>query len=152
MAYAVIGDVQKILKTGFFTYPNDIDDEVEWAEARIDSKLAGVYALKFDDTGEYASVPVEINWITALLVAYRLWDGQTVLEGQRDDTAADKWHEEAMDWLTCIKAGDCRLSLADGTLIDLPTTTLVMRSYPDGVRTKADSADNDPKFTRADVW
>ena len=152
MAYAVIADVKKILKIDFFDYPVDMDigAETEWAEARINSKLGGIYTLRFDNTSFYPTVPVEIKWITALLIAYRLWDAQTVLEGQSDDTQADGWRKEAMEWLKCVAGGECRLMLDDGALVALPTT-ISMRSYPNGVRTKEPSEDNDPLFTRAQV-
>ena len=97
MAYAVIADIQKILKDQFYDFGTEIDDEVEFAEAVVDSQLGGIYDLKFDDTANYASVPVAIKWITSLLTAWRLFDKMTVLEGRVDATAADRWKEKAMD-------------------------------------------------------
>lgn len=148
MAYAVIADVQNVLKDKLYRYPDEIDSEIEYAESRINSALAGHYDLKFDDPANYATVPVEIKWITSLLTAWRLWDQVTILEGQKDDTAAQRWHDEAMEWLDCLKAGACRLTLDDGTLISLPSTQSP-RFYPGGVKDKADGDDNVPYFTRA---
>ena len=148
MAYATISDIQKILGTESANYPDDILDQLDFAEGIIDSALAGSYALRFDDTDNYTSVPVQIKWVAALLVAWRLWDKATVLEGQADDTAAAKWKEEAHEWLKKIKNGMMRLTLSDGTLVENSSSALP-RSFPDGVRDKAKPEDNKPMFTRA---
>lgn len=148
MPYATFDDVKKILKTSYIQYPDDIGDEIEFAEAMVDSHLAGHLALRFDDTAKYATVPIQIKWITALLVGWRLFDTVTILEGQVDQTAGTKWKKEAEDWLDCLVSGDCRLTLEDGTLIDATTSSLP-RSYPAGTRDKASSDDNEPYFTRA---
>ena len=153
MAYADFEDVKKILKARFLQYPDDISNEIEFAEAKVNTMLAGHYTLRFDDLAAYTSVPIEIKWITSLLVGWRLEDQATVLEGQTSSTAGKRWKREAEDWLKCLAEGECRLTLEDGTLIDLPSSSLP-RSYPDGVRSKAPSEDNDPFFTRdqAHVW
>lgn len=147
MPYADITDVQNVLKDKLYSYPSDIDAEIEYSESRINSALAGHYPLRFDDTGNYASVPVEIKWITSLLTAWRLWDQVTILEGQIDDTAAQRWHDEAMMWLDSLREGDSRLTLVDGTLVTKPSTQSP-RFYPGGVKDKADEEDNVPYSTR----
>jgi len=151
LAYLDIDDARKVLKENIFQYPADIDAEIEFAQTVINSKLAGFFTLPFDDVVTYATVPLEIKWIGALLTSYKLWDGVVALEGQADDTAAKRWHKEAMEWLECLREGRCSLTLVDGTIVVPPDTAGGPRSYPDGVRTKADSADNDPLFTRAQV-
>lgn len=148
MAYADFDDVKKVLKINLIQYPDDISDEVEFAEAMVDSHLAGNFALRFDDVANYASVPVQIKWITALLVGWRLFDPATALEGQTRSSAGERWKKAAEDWLECLATGACRLTLADGTIVDATESSLP-RSYPSGTRDKALSDDNDPWFTRA---
>ena len=147
MSYADFEDVKRILKTNLIQYPDDITDEIEFSEAVVDSHLAGNFALRFDDTNNYAAVPVQIKWITALLVGWRLFDPLTILEGQTGTSAGERWKKEAGDWLKCLATGACRLTLADGTLIEATESSLP-RSYPSGTRDKAPSDDNDPMFTR----
>lgn len=147
MAYATADDVKKVLGSNSANYPSDIEDQQEFSEGIVDGALAGVYDLRFDDATKYASVPVQIKWIAALLVAWRLWDKATVLEGQADDTAAAKWRSEAYEMLEKLRMGEMRLTLEDGTVVGSPDNALP-RSYPEGVRDKADSADNNPLFTR----
>ena len=148
MPYAVLADIKKILSDEFYDFGTEVDSEIEFAEAIIDSYLGGVYLLKFDDVARYTSVPTAIRWIAAFLAAWRLFDLSTVLEGTTDATAADRWKMKAMEWLQAIKEGSSSLVLDDGTLVALPMSTLI-RSYPSGVRDKAPSNDNDPMFTRA---
>lgn len=147
MAYVELADVKKILKDSLFDYPGSITDEVEFAEAYINGKLAGHYPLRFDDTAHYATVPTQIRWIAAHLVAYKLWDHVVPLEGQSDDTAAGRWKKLADNWLESIISRDESLVLLDGTIVTVSNEGL--RFYPSGTRTKADSSDNDPYFTRA---
>ena len=117
MAYATIEDLRRVLKDEFFDYPASIDDELERAKSKIDSHLASRYSLPFDNTSLYATVPVQIKWIASYLVAYYLWDSVTVLEGQVDDTAAQRWLSMANTWLDRIAEGKDRLTLDDGTLV-----------------------------------
>lgn len=147
MAYVTFDDVKKILKTNYLQYPDDITDEIEFAEAQVHSYLSGYFELRFDDTNLYTEVPVQIKWITALLVGCRLFDQVTVLEGQTDAISGKRWCKEATNWLKCLVSGDCTLTLEDGTPINNDTS--IPRAYPDGVRDKAPAEDNDPMFTRA---
>lgn len=147
MAYATYEDIKNILKNNFIQYPDDITEELEYAEAEIHSALAGHYPLRFDDTALYAAVPVQIKWITALLVGWRLFDSVTVLEGQTDAIAGKRWHKDATYWLKRLGSGDSRLTTEDGTLIESESS--LPRSYPAGTRDKAPSIDNEPWFTRA---
>lgn len=148
MTYATADDVKKVLGSDKTKYPSDLSDQHEYAEGIIDGVLAGVYALRFDDTDNYATVPVQIKWVAAQLVAWALWDKATILEGQTDDTAASRWRTMALETLEMLRLGDMRLTLEDGTLVGTSENALP-RSYPDGVRDKASSDDNDPLFTRA---
>lgn len=150
MAYAAIADVKNVLRDAHFSYPSDISAQLDYAEAQVNSKLGGRYALPFDDTSLYTSVPVQIKWITSYLVAYKLWDEVTLIEGQQNDTAAQRWLQHAMEWLDRIASGDERLTYSDGSLVDLPAgASGAPRFYPSGIRDKADSEDNEPYFTRA---
>ena len=150
MPYVSYDEVKELLKTDLLQYPDNIDNHIEYAEAKIDSKLLGSFGLRFDDTGLYASVPVQIKWIAALLCGWRLWDSATVLEGQQDSTAGTRWKREAEDWLKCLVKGDCGLTLDDGTLIGV-SHSMIPRAYPTGIRDKAPDEDNVPYFTRADA-
>ena len=150
MPYAVLADIKKILSAELYDFGIEVDSEIEFAEAVIDSSLGGIYLLKFDDVSRYQSVPTAIRWITAFLAAWRLFDLQTILEGTTDATAAERWKMKAMEWLKAIKEGSSRLVLDDGTLITMPPSALI-RSYPSGMRVKAPSAANDPMFTRSQV-
>jgi hypothetical protein len=147
VAYATFEEVKKILKTSYLQYPDDITDEIEFAEATVHSHLAGHFDLRFDDVAKYASVPIQIKWITSLLVGWRLIDPVVTLEGGTDKAPGKGWYDEAVAWLKCLASGDCRLTLEDGTLID--TESSLPRSYPAGTRDKADSENNEPWFTRA---
>jgi phage gp36-like protein len=149
VAYATTADVKKILKDTIFEYSVDIDEELDYATTFIDSALSGHFVLPFDDVTQYATVPVQIKWIAAYLVAYKLWDSQVSLEGQTDDTAAGRWLQTAKDWLAAIRDGEMALTLADGTAVTSGETSGTPRFYPSGTRTKAASEDNDPFFTRA---
>lgn len=148
MAYVTIKEVTEILDNDLIQYPDDIDNQIEYAETKIDSRLMGAFDLKFDDVALYASVPVQIKWIAALLVGFRIWDAKTPLEGQQDSTAGTRWKREAEDWLKCLLKGDCGLTLDDGTLIGV-SASMIPRAYPEGIRDKAPSAENIPWFTRA---
>lgn len=148
MAYADYDEVKKVLKEQFASFPPDLSDHIELAQAKVNSVLAGFYTLPFDDTATYSSVPVQIKWITALLVAWKLFDELTVLESQADSTQADAWKEEAESWLKQIREGSMRLTLADGTLVALLNNgTGVPRFFPSGTR-KVET-DNDPYFRRS---
>ncbi len=148
MAYCDIADVKKVLKDDLFEYGTDVDDQIAWAEGIIDSTLGGHFELKFDAVANYATVPVQVEWAAAHLAAYKLWDRQVPLEGQTSDTAAQTWHDEAMQLMTDLISGDKVLTLADGTIVTGKDTGS-MRFYPDGARTKADADDNVPFSTRA---
>ena len=148
MPYVTFDEVKELLDTSLIQYPDNIDNYVEYAEAKIDSRLLGSFDLRFDDTALYASVPVQIKWIAALYVGYRIWDSMTVLEGQQDSTAGTRWRREADDWLKCLVKGDCGLTLDDGTLIGT-SDSMIPRAYPVGIRDKAPDEDNIPFFTRA---
>lgn len=149
VAYLAVGDVKKVLKDDIFNYPADIASEIEFAETYINGRLAGHYPLPFDDTAIYTTVPTQIKWIAAHLVAYKLWDQVVPLEGQLSDTAAARWKKLADDWLDRLVALEELLVLEDGTAIDVSNPSL--RYYPSGVRDKADSDDNVPFFSRADA-
>lgn len=150
MAYADVANVKKVLKDTLYSYPASIEDELEFAEAYVNGRLAGHYPLTFDDTSLYTSVPRQIKWITSYLVAYKLWDFVVPLEGQTDDTAAARWKKLADDWLDRLVAGDETLILDDGTLVVISNSG-APRFYPSGIKEKADSADNEPWFTRSQV-
>ncbi len=150
MAYVTFDEVKELLDTGVLQYPDNIDNYIEYAEAKIDSTLLGSFDIRFDDVTLYASVPVQIKWIAALLCGWRLWDQATVLEGQQDSTAGTRWKREAEGWLKCLVKGDCGLTLDDGTLIGV-SESMVPRAYPAGIRDKAPDEDNVPYFTRADA-
>lgn len=130
MPYTTIADVKTVLKPELFDYPADVDDEILWAESEVNSVLGSVYQLRFDDATKYDSVPEQVRWATALLTAYRLWDRAVALEGQQDDTAAEKWRAAAMATLTALKDGDTQLTLADGTVITTTSGGSPIR-YPD---------------------
>ena len=147
MAYATFDEVKKILKTNFMQYPDDITYELEYAEAEVHSYLSGHYPLRFDDATKYSEVPVQIKWITSLLVGWRLFDTVTVLEGQTDAIAGKRWHKDGINWLKALASGSARLTMEDGTLIESESS--LPRSYPSGTRDKASSENNDPWFTRA---
>ena len=147
MPYVTFEEVKELLTTDLVQYPDDIGNHIEYAEAKIDSSLLGSFDLRFDDVLFYASVPVQIKWIAALLVGWRLWDSATVLEGQQDSTAGTRWKREAEGWLKCLVKGDCGLTLDDGTLIGV-SESMVPRAYPVGIRDKAPDEDNIPYFTR----
>ncbi len=149
MVYAAVKDVKKVLKDSLLNYPASIVDEVEFARTYIHGRLAGHYPLPFDATELYASVPVQVKWISAHLTGYKLWDLVVALEGQTSDTAAARWKQLADDWLMRIASLEELLILADGTVIAISNNSL--RSYPSGVRTKAKDVDNVPFFTRADA-
>jgi hypothetical protein len=148
LAYVTYDEVKVILANDLIQYPDQIDNHIEYAEAKIDSRLLGSFDLRFDDVSLYDSVPVQIKWIAALLVGWRLWDQATPLEGQQDSTAGTRWKREAEDWLKCLVKGDCGLTLDDGTLIGT-SDSMLPRAYPTGTRDKAPSAANVPWFTRA---
>ncbi len=149
MVYVVLTDVKKVLKDSILNYPSSIADEIDFARTYIHGRLAGHYPLPFDDTALYATLPTQIKWISAHLVGYKLWDLVVALEGQTSDTAAARWKKLADDWLDRIAALEELLVLADGTLIAISNSSL--RSYPSGVRTKADDDQNVPYFKRADA-
>ncbi len=149
MAYVVLADVKKVLKDSIFNYPASITDEIEFARTYVHGRMAGHYPLPFDDTALYTTVPVQIKWISAHLIGYKLWDPAVALEGQTSDTAAMRWKMLADDWLMRIASLEELLILADGTVIAISNNSI--RSYPSGVRTKAKDADNVPFFKRADA-
>lgn len=149
MALVTITECQDVLSTDFVTYPADIDSEEDFAEAIINGHLGGIYELPFDDVSLYASVPPLIKWIAAHLVGYKLWDQRVVLEGQADDTAAQRWYNWAMDRLEKLRAGDIVLLDGSNVLITSNGSGSGPRFYPGGVKTKADEEDNTPWFTRA---
>ena len=149
MAYVVLKDVKKVLKDSILNYPSSIADEIEFARTYVHGRLAGHYPLPFDDTALYTTVPVQINWISAYLCGYKLWDQVVPLEGQTSDTAAMRWKMLADDWLMRLADLDELLVLADGTVIAISNNSI--RSYPSGVRTKAKNIDNVPFFKRADA-
>lgn len=148
MAYADYEEVKIILRDQFASFPDNLDSQIEMSEAWINSKLAGFYTLPFDDTGEYASVPVQIKWISALWVAWKIFDELTVLEGQPDGNAGVMWKKNAESWLEQIREGSMRLTFADGELIPLLNNgTGAPRFFPSGTRTV--DGDNDPFFKRS---
>lgn len=149
MAYVVLADVKKVLKDSILNYPGSIADEIEFARTYLHGRMAGYYPLPFDDTSLYTTIPVQIKWISAHLIGYKLWDQVVPLEGQTSDTAAMRWKKLADDWLDRITALEELLVLTDGTLITISNNSL--RSYPSGVRTKADDDKNVPYFKRADA-
>lgn len=150
MAYVDLAGIKKVLKDNLFDYPADISNEIEFAESYINGRLAGHYPLRFDDVTKYPTVPLQIKWITAHLVGYKLWDSVVPLEGQDDDTAAGRWKKLADDWLSRLAEQDELLVLEDGTVIEI-TSGSALRFYPTGIREKASSEDNVPFFTRADA-
>ena len=147
--YAALSDVKKVLKDSLFNYPASIADEVEFARTYLHGRMAGRYPLPFDDTSLYTTVPVQIKWISAHLIGYKLWDLVVALEGQTSDTAAARWKQLADDWLDRIANLEELLVLTDGTVIAISNNSI--RSYPSGVRTKAKDVDNVPYFKRADA-
>lgn len=149
MAYVALADVKKVLKDSILNYPANIASEIEFARTYVNGRLAGHYSLPFDDTAIYASVPTQIKWIAALLTGYKLWDQVVPLEGQVSDTAAIRWKELADQWLARIATAEELLVLADDTVISISDSSL--RSYPSGIRSKADDDDNVPYFKRADA-
>lgn len=146
VAYVTTDEVKDILDDNLLTYPSALTSQIEFAETWIDSRLSGYYSLRFDDTALYASVPKQIKWIAAYLVAHKLWDEAVPLEGQSSDTAAQRWWDKADAWLTCLRSGDCALTFADGTSVDLSGGGGGPRFYPDA------DADIDRYFTRADAF
>jgi hypothetical protein len=147
VAYSTIDFVKNVLRDEFLSYPSDISAELGFAQAEINSRLAGTYHLPFDDTAQYAEVPVLIQWITAYLVGYKLYDSATATL-ELDNSRGKEWWEMAQRWLSGIVEGDYLLHLADGTVVPGIGSTTGPRSYPSGVREKAPSTDNIPYFTR----
>ena len=144
MPYTTIDDVRTILKPELYDYPSNIDDAIGWAESEVHSIVGGVFPLRFDNTALYASVPSQIRWTTALLTAYRLWDRQVPLEGQTDDTAAEKWRSAAQATLMALRDGDSKLTLEDGTLVQVSGSSVSAPRYAD-----FSSDDDYPFFKRS---
>ncbi len=146
--YASLDLVKLILRDDYLRYPSDITDYAAFAEMEIDSRLAGQYSIPFDDTAVYATVPTLIQWIYCHLVGYKMYDERTSLE-DISNPKGQHWWDMAQKWLAGIVEGDYLLSLADGTVVVSAGSTTGPRSYPEGLRDKAPSADNVPYFTRA---
>lgn len=148
--YATLDFVKNILRDDYLRYPSDIANYADFAEMEIDSRLAGQYIIPFDDTAAYATVPPLIQWIYSYLVGYKLYDERTSIE-DLNNPKGQQWWEMAQNWLKGIVEGDYLLHLEDGTVVVSAGSTTGPRSYPDGLRDKAPSADNIPYFTRADA-
>ena len=148
MSYADLDFVKNILRDDYLRYPSDLSDYSNFAQMEIDSRLAGQYLIPFDDVAVYATVPPLIQWVYAYLVGYKLYDERTSIE-DINNPKGQQWWEMAQRWLTGIVEGDYLLHLEDGTVVVSAGSTTGPRSYPDGVREKAPSADNVPYFTRA---
>lgn len=148
MSYTEVEFVQNVLQDDFLKYPANLVPFFEFAEAIINARLAGKYALPFDDTSLYPSVPVLIKWIASYLVGYKLYDKATATQ-DISSNRGEAWLAMAHDWLTKIAEGDYLLHLEDGTVVESAGSTTGPRAYPSGVRDKAPSADNTPLFTRA---
>lgn len=147
MPYVELPTIKKVLRDDYLIYPDDIDPYIDFAETEINGRLAGTYPIPFDEVTLYASVPPLIQWISAYLVGYKLYDEMTSLEDIEKSTG-DKWWEMAQRWLLGLVEGDYLLHLADGTLVENSASTRP-RSYPSGVRDKAPSTDNIPYFNRS---
>lgn len=148
--YASLDFVKNILRDDYLRYPSEIDNHANFAEMEIDSRLAGQHSIPFDDVAVYATVPPLIQWIYSYLVGYKLYDERTSLE-DINNPKGQQWWDMAQKWLTGIVEGDYLLHLEDGTVVVSAGSTTGPRSYPEGVRDKAPSADNLPYFTRADA-
>ncbi len=150
MSYVDLSVIKRVLRDDYLRYPSEITEYTDFAEMEINSKLLGQYSIPFDDTGLYATVPPLIQWITAYLVGYKLYDERTSIE-DIDNPRGQTWWEMAQRWLDGIVEGSYLLHLEDGTVVVSAGATTGPRAYPTGVRDKAPSADNIPYFTRADA-
>ena len=151
MAYADFDDARMILPDTVAEYPTAITQHQEFARMYVDSKLAGIYDLPFDSATLYAlGVPVQIKWIAALLIAYRIWLELTVVEGLTDATAGGRWKQEADDLLDCIQSGNCKLTNSDGTIATAASGGSAPRFFPADVTTLDE--DNEPYFHRDQAY
>ncbi len=149
MAYADYEEVRKILREQFAAFPDDLTDQVEIAEAWVNSKLAGFYSTPFDDVSLYTEVPVQIKWITAYWLAWKLYDELTVLETTphiNTTTSAADWKQMAEDWCQEIREGEMRLTYEDGSLVPITNGTGAPRFAPSGAAVV--NTDNEPFFSR----
>lgn len=148
--YAPLDFVKRILRDDFLTYPQDMGLYYDFAEAEINSRLLGTYTIPFTANPPYTDVPMLIQWITAYLVGYKIYDEMTALENL-ENHRGHQWWAMAQLWLSGLVEGTHLLHLADGTVVVSLGSTTSPRFYPNGVRDKAPSADNLPLFTRSQV-
>jgi hypothetical protein len=146
--YVELDFVKRILRDDYLIYPEDMSDYNNFAETEINSRLVGQFAIPFDDTALYPTVPPLIQWIAAYLIGYKIYDERTSVEDLANSRGKE-WWEMAQRWLTGIVEGTYLLHLEDGTVVDSVGSTTGPRSYPAGVRDKAPSTENVPYFTRA---
>lgn len=149
MSYITVTEVERLLRADFIQYPEDIDEHHEYGQAMVDGRLGGHYVLPFDDVATYATVPRQIEQIMAWFIGASLWDQATTLEGAVEDDQAERWRTEAGEWLAYIISGDMALTTDAGLVIVSISDSGGVRSYPTGLRDKADDDQNVPLFTRA---
>lgn len=148
MAYVGLDKIKRILRDDFLTYPEDMTPYLDFAETEINSRLIGVVPIPFDEPTLYATVPPLIQWVSAYLVGYKLYDERTAVE-DLVNSRGKEWWDMAQRWLTGIVDGTYLLHLEDGTPVDTIGGTTGPRSYPTGIREKAANSDNVPYFSRS---
>lgn len=148
MSYAELDFVKRVLREDYVDFPKDFGVYDEFAQAIINSRLAGIYTVPFTVGSPCAEIPALVQWITAYLIGYKIFDERTSLEGLPADNKGTEWLEMAHSLLTGLVEGTYLLYCADGTVIEGLGSITAPRFYPDGIRDKAPSADNIPYFNR----